>query len=81
MMKRFFLIPLLVLTLLLAGCTCSARGNISTPTKAPSAAPTMTAAPVVTQPPVPSMMPEDTVAPVMPTEPAASPSAGATAGN
>ena len=80
-MNRFFLIPLLALLLVLIGCTCSARGNISMPTKAPSAAPTMTAAPAVTQPPATSTAPTETTAPVMPTAPIASPSAGATAGN
>lgn len=74
-MKRFFLIPALALLLALIGCTCTASGNVSTPTKAPTSVPT--AAPTAQ----PTASPEITVAPVMPTEPMASPSAGATASN
>ncbi len=81
MMKRFFLIPVLALLLALVGCTCSMRGNVSTPTKAPSAVPTAKATAAPTTQPTMSAMPTETAAPVMPTEPMASPSAGTTAGN
>ena len=76
-MYRFFLIPLLAALLVLTGCTCTARGNVSMPTKAPAAVPTASTAPVVTMQPTQSA--PETVAPVVPTEPIASPSA--TAGN
>ncbi len=83
MMKRFFLIPVLALMLALVGCTCSMRGNVSMPTKAPTAVPTKNATPAVTAQPTMSAMPTETAAPVMPTEPvtSAAPSAGATDGN
>lgn len=77
-MKRFFLIPVLVALLALAGCTCSASGNVSMPTKAPTMKPSASAAP--TMQPTMSAAPEITTAPVMPTEPIVSPSAGASAG-
>ena len=80
-MKRFFLIPVLALLIALVGCTCSASGNVSTPTKAPTAKPTVSAAPVITPQPTMSAAPTETAAPVMPTEPILSPTAGATAGN
>ena len=76
-MYRFFLIPLLAALLVLTGCTCTARGNVSMPTKAPSV-PTAGSTPVVTMQPAQSA-PSVTTAPVVPTEPGASPSA--TAGN
>ena len=82
-MKRFFLIPLLSLAILAAGCTCSMRGSATIPTKAPTASPTMKATPRVTAVPAtpePTVVPE-TPAPVEPTPANASPSADATAGN
>ena len=81
MMNRFFLIPLLVLLLVLTGCTCTMRGSASMPTTAPTAVPTKNATPAATPKPSMSPAPIETVAPVLPTEPMASPSAGATAGN
>jgi hypothetical protein len=80
-MKRFFLIPLLALLLAAVGCTCTVSENGTTPTKAPTAKPTATATTAPTVLPTASAAPESTVAPVMPTEPAVSPSAPATAGN
>ncbi|MBQ6235187.1 MAG: hypothetical protein IJK54_04655 [Clostridia bacterium] len=82
-MKRFFLIPVLALLLALAGCTCSASGNVTMPTKAPTSAPTAkaTAEPIVTMQPTMSAAPTETAAPVMPTEPIVSPTVGTTAGN
>ncbi|MBQ6331315.1 MAG: hypothetical protein IJI34_00930 [Clostridia bacterium] len=82
-MKRFFLIPLLALLLGLVGCTCSVRGSASMPTKAPTAMPTASATPkpIVTATPQMTTAPTETAAPVMPTEPIASPSASSTAGN
>ena len=80
-MKRFFLIPVLALVLAFVGCTCTASGNVSTPTKAPTAVPTKNATPAVTAQPTMSAAPTETAAPVMPTEPMSSPSAGTTADN
>lgn len=82
-MKRFFLIPVLALLLALVGCTCSASGNVTMPTKAPTSAPTAkaTAEPIVTTQPTMSAAPTETAAPVMPTEPIVSPTVGTTAGN
>lgn len=80
-MKRFFLIPALALLIALVGCTCSVRGSASMPTKAPTVKPALSASPTVTAKPAVSAAPTETAAPVMPTEPIASPSAGATAGN
>ena len=87
-MKRFFLIPALVLLILAVGCTCSVSGSATMPTTNPAAtaSPTAKTTPVVTPEPTATTAPE-TVAPVEPTEPVqsmmpdASPSAGATAGN
>ena len=81
-MRRFFLIPLLTLAVLAAGCTCTMRGSATIPTKSPTASPTVRPSPtatIVPMTPEPSIAPE-TVTPVEPT-PDASPSAGATAGN
>ena len=80
-MKRFFLIPLLVLGILAAGCTCTMRGSATVPTKAPSASPTMkaTQSPTLTPTLQPSLAPE-TAAPVAPT-PDASSTPDATIGN
>ncbi|MBQ1631888.1 MAG: hypothetical protein II049_03620 [Clostridia bacterium] len=79
MMKRFFLIPVFAALLALVGCTCSMNGSATMPSKAPSAQPTVSAAPTVQ--PTMSAMPTESAAPVMPTEPIVSPSAGTTAGN
>ena len=79
-MKRFFLIPLLALLLTLAGCTCTASGNVTTPTKAPSAVPTKAPTPTATIQPTMNVTPDVTVAPVTSTEPVASPTADTTAG-
>lgn len=82
-MKRFFLIPLLTLAILAAGCTCTMRGSATVPTKAPSAAPTMKATMSPTTNPTmsPTANPTmESVAPVAPT-PEASSSPNATNGN
>ena len=79
-MKRFFFSPLLAMLILFAGCACQAGGSITTPTKEPSAKPTVSASPTATAAPI-ATMPTETTAPVVPTVPAASPSANTTAGN
>ena len=80
-MNRFFLIPLLALLLALIGCTCSVKGSATMPTAAPTTAPVTTHSPAATPAPITTAAPAETAAPVMPTEPVASPSANATAGN
>ena len=79
-MNRFFLIPLLALMLLAAGCACSIRGSATMPSVKPTAAPVNTAVSMMTAAPTMTAAPE-TVAPVEPTASDALPSASATAGN